>query len=183
MIGFGFLFSAMREFTTVFRSRAISHYKGVLNQRIGGGDSRPEVLPGFLHDHSFAHSLGADFNHDFLVCPPWLSFNGSAQPKLMKRKSFYSHLYFWVLAGMVLGIFVGNFFPQVGIKLKPLGDGFIRLIRMVIAPIIFTTVVVGVAALEHAPSVSAAARAGMATAAKVTRERRVVVCTGVEPLG
>src|SRR5882724_1645118 len=67
----------------------------------------------------------------------------------MKRKSFYSHLYFWVLAGMVLGIFVGNFFPEVGIKLKPLGDGFFRLIRMVIAPIIFTTVVVGMAGMGN----------------------------------
>src|SRR6267378_3189800 len=67
----------------------------------------------------------------------------------MKRKSFYSHLYFWVLVGMVLGILVGHFIPEVGIKLKPLGDGFIRLIRMVIAPIIFTTVVVGMAGMGN----------------------------------
>ena len=67
----------------------------------------------------------------------------------MKQKSFYSHLYFWVLVGMVLGIFVGHFMPQVGIELKPLGDGFIRLIRMVIAPIIFTTVVVGMAGMGN----------------------------------
>src|SRR6266581_9277898 len=67
----------------------------------------------------------------------------------MKRKSFYSHLYFWVLVGMVLGIFVGHFMPQVGIELKPLGDGFIRLIRMMIAPIIFTTVVIGIAGMGN----------------------------------
>jgi len=67
----------------------------------------------------------------------------------MKRKSFYSHLYFWVLVGMLLGIFVGHFIPEIGIQLKPLGDGFIRLIRMVIAPIIFTTVVVGMAGMGN----------------------------------
>src|SRR5215208_49774 len=67
----------------------------------------------------------------------------------MKRKRFYSHLYFWVLVGMVLGALTGHFFPHVGITLKPLGDAFIRLIRMLIAPIIFTTVVVGIAGMGN----------------------------------
>ncbi len=48
---------------------------------------------------------------------------------------------------MLLGILVGHFFPQVGSQLQPLSDGFIRLIRMMIAPIIFTTVVVGIAGM------------------------------------
>lgn len=67
----------------------------------------------------------------------------------MRRKPFYSQLYFWVLIGMVLGIFVGHFFPRVGLHLKPLSDAFIRLIRMMIAPIIFTTVVVGIARMDN----------------------------------
>jgi aerobic C4-dicarboxylate transport protein len=64
------------------------------------------------------------------------------------RKPFYHHLYFQVLIGIVLGIFVGHYFPEIGKHLKGLGDGFIKLIRMVIAPIIFTTVVVGMAGME-----------------------------------
>jgi aerobic C4-dicarboxylate transport protein len=65
----------------------------------------------------------------------------------VQRKRFYSQLYLWVLVGMVLGILMGHFFPHAAIQLKPLGDGFIRLIRMMIAPIIFTTVVVGIAGM------------------------------------
>lgn len=66
----------------------------------------------------------------------------------MTRQRFYNHLYFWVLVGMVLGVLTGTFFPKVGVDLKPLGDGFIRLIRMLIAPLIFTTVVVGIAGMD-----------------------------------
>jgi aerobic C4-dicarboxylate transport protein len=66
----------------------------------------------------------------------------------MTRRRFYSHLYFWVLVGMVLGVLTGACFPKVGVELKPLGDGFIRLIRMLIAPLIFTTVVVGIAGMD-----------------------------------
>jgi aerobic C4-dicarboxylate transport protein len=67
----------------------------------------------------------------------------------MNRKRFYSHLYFWVLVAMILGVLTGHFFPKVGVQLKPLGDGFIRLIRMLIAPLIFTTVVVGIAGMDN----------------------------------
>src|SRR5512142_392009 len=67
----------------------------------------------------------------------------------MKRKRFYSHLYFWVLVAMVIGTLLGRYFPQVGVQLKPLGDAFIRLIRMLIAPLIFTTVVVGIAGMDN----------------------------------
>src|SRR5213594_490235 len=75
----------------------------------------------------------------------------------MKRKRFYSQLYFWVLVGMVLGILVGLLFPEkkwlpqkfTATQLKPLSDAFIRLIRMMIAPIIFTTVVTGIAGMGN----------------------------------
>ena len=67
----------------------------------------------------------------------------------MKRKPFYHHLYFQVLIAIVLGVFVGDFFPHYGEKLKPLGDGFIKLIKMVVAPIIFTTVVIGMAGMGN----------------------------------
>ena len=61
------------------------------------------------------------------------------------KKPLYQRLYFQVLAGIVIGVLVGHFFPELGISLKPLGDAFIRLIKMMVAPIIFTTIVVGIA--------------------------------------
>jgi aerobic C4-dicarboxylate transport protein len=62
-----------------------------------------------------------------------------------EHKPFYAHLYFQVLAAIFAGILLGHFFPSLATTLKPLGDGFIKLIKMMIAPIIFTTVVVGIA--------------------------------------
>jgi aerobic C4-dicarboxylate transport protein len=57
----------------------------------------------------------------------------------------YRRLYFQVLVGIILGIVLGWLRPDLGVAMKPLGDAFIKLIRMVIAPIIFATVVVGIA--------------------------------------
>jgi aerobic C4-dicarboxylate transport protein len=54
-------------------------------------------------------------------------------------------LYFWVLVGIVAGGTIGYVSPETGVALKPLGDGFIALIKMLIAPIIFCTVVLGIA--------------------------------------
>ena len=66
----------------------------------------------------------------------------------MIRKTIFRHLYFQVLIAIVLGALVGYFFPSFGRELRPLGDGFIKLIRMVVAPIIFTTVVLGIAGMS-----------------------------------
>jgi aerobic C4-dicarboxylate transport protein len=66
----------------------------------------------------------------------------------MIRKSISRHLYFQVLLAILLGAAVGYFYPAFGVKLRPLGDGFIKLIRMVVAPIIFTTVVLGIAGMS-----------------------------------
>lgn len=60
-------------------------------------------------------------------------------------KPLYSHLYFQVLVAIAIGVALGYFSPAFGASLKPLGDAFIKLIKMMIAPIIFTTVVVGIA--------------------------------------
>jgi aerobic C4-dicarboxylate transport protein len=56
-------------------------------------------------------------------------------------------LYFRVLLGLVAGVAVGSFFPHFGEALKPLGDGFIKLVRMLVTPIIFLTVVTGIASM------------------------------------
>jgi aerobic C4-dicarboxylate transport protein len=66
----------------------------------------------------------------------------------MLRKSIFRHLYFQVLVAIVAGALLGYFFPDLGVMLKPLGDAFIKLIRMVVAPIIFTTVVLGIAGMS-----------------------------------
>ncbi|QQD57709.1 dicarboxylate/amino acid:cation symporter [Pseudomonas fluorescens BBc6R8] len=58
------------------------------------------------------------------------------------------HLYVQVLLAILLGIIVGHFYPSVGEQMKPLGDTFIKLIKMLIAPIIFCTVVSGIASMQ-----------------------------------
>ena len=66
-----------------------------------------------------------------------------------KRTSLLGQLYFQVLLGFLLGIAVGYCWPGFGESLKPLGDGFIKLIKMLLAPIIFGTVVVGIAKMGN----------------------------------
>ncbi len=64
------------------------------------------------------------------------------------QKPLYKSLYFQVIVAIVIGVLLGHFFPETGTAMKPLGDGFIKLIKMIIAPIIFCTVVVGIAGME-----------------------------------
>jgi len=64
------------------------------------------------------------------------------------RKPWYTILYVQVLIAVALGIYVGHFFPETGKSLKPLGDAFIKLVKMMIAPIIFCTVVHGIASMS-----------------------------------
>ncbi|WP_330215229.1 C4-dicarboxylate transporter DctA [Pseudomonas sp. AM8] len=63
----------------------------------------------------------------------------------MSKSRWYSQLYVQVLIGIVIGAAIGHFEPQFGAKLQPFADGFIKLIKMLLAPIIFGTVVVGIA--------------------------------------
>ncbi|MBP2314773.1 dicarboxylate/amino acid:cation symporter [Azospirillum soli] len=64
------------------------------------------------------------------------------------HKPLYKHLYFQVLCAIALGILLGYFSPKLAESMKPLGDGFVKLIKMMIAPIIFCTVVHGIASME-----------------------------------
>jgi len=66
---------------------------------------------------------------------------------MARKRPWYSILYIQVLIAIILGILIGRFFPQTGIKLKPLGDGFVALIRMMIAPVVFCIVVQGIASV------------------------------------
>ena len=63
-------------------------------------------------------------------------------------KPFYKSLYLQVITAIVIGVLLGHFYPETGAAMKPLGDAFIKLIKMLIAPIIFCTVVVGIAGME-----------------------------------
>jgi aerobic C4-dicarboxylate transport protein len=66
----------------------------------------------------------------------------------MGNKPIYKSLYVQVLVAIVIGVLLGYLYPDLGAKMKPLGDGFIKLIKMLIAPIIFCTVVIGIAGME-----------------------------------
>ncbi|MCQ4272330.1 dicarboxylate/amino acid:cation symporter [Pseudomonas kuykendallii] len=71
----------------------------------------------------------------------------------MTRQPFYKSLYVQVLVAIAIGILLGHFYPQTGAAMKPLGDGFVKLIKMVIAPIIFCTVVTGIAGMQSMKAV------------------------------
>ena len=69
------------------------------------------------------------------------------------RQPLYKSLYIQVLVAITIGILLGHYYPEAGVALKPLGDGFVKLIKMVIAPIIFCTVVSGIAGMQSMKSV------------------------------
>src|SRR5690242_3216371 len=63
-------------------------------------------------------------------------------------RPLYTSLYFQVIVAIVIGVLLGHFAPATAVAMKPFGDAFIKLIKMLIAPIIFCTVVVGIAGME-----------------------------------
>jgi len=63
-------------------------------------------------------------------------------------KKLHQHLYTQVLTAITIGILLGYFYPETATAMKPLGDGFIKLIKMIIAPVIFCTVVTGIAGMQ-----------------------------------
>ncbi len=75
-------------------------------------------------------------------------------------KKLHEHLYLQVLTAIIFGVFLGYFYPDVAVSLKPFGDGFIKLIKMIITPIIFCTVVTGIAGMQDTEKVG---RVGLKT--------------------
>ncbi len=65
-----------------------------------------------------------------------------------RKPPLYRSLYFQVICAVIAGVALGHLYPTLGAEMKPLGDGFIKLIKMIIAPIIFCTVVIGIAGME-----------------------------------
>ena len=74
-------------------------------------------------------------------------------PQAAASPPLYRSLYFQVLIAILTGVALGHFLPELGAQMKPLGDGFIKLIKMMIAPIIFCTVVTGIAGMENMKAV------------------------------
>ena len=68
-------------------------------------------------------------------------------------RRFYRHTYAQVLVAIIAGGLIGHFAPDTGVALKPLGDAFIKLVKMVIAPVIFLTIVTGIAGMRDVASV------------------------------
>ena len=74
---------------------------------------------------------------------------------------FYRVLYIQVIIAIVLGILLGHFYPDIGESFKPLGDGFIKIVKMIIAPVIFLTVVTGIAGMNNMQAVGKVAGKSM----------------------
>lgn len=72
----------------------------------------------------------------------------SAAPAVPLNHPWWRHLYAQVLLAILVGIVLGHFWPAIAVQMKPFGDGFIKLIKMLIAPIIFCTVVHGIASMD-----------------------------------
>jgi len=73
----------------------------------------------------------------------------TAAPVPSKPLPLYRQLYFQVIVAIVLGAVLGHYEPLIGEKMKPLGDAFINLVKMIIAPVIFLTIVTGIAGMTH----------------------------------
>lgn len=65
------------------------------------------------------------------------------------KKPFYSSLYFQVILAIIAGGLIGYFFPEVGKSLKPLGDAFVKLVKMIITPVIFITIATGIGRMNN----------------------------------
>jgi aerobic C4-dicarboxylate transport protein len=74
------------------------------------------------------------------------------------KRRIYNTLYFWVLVAIACGVLLGHFKPELAVEMRPLGEAFIRLVKMIVAPLIFCTVVTGIAGMS---SMKAVGRTGL----------------------
>ncbi len=72
----------------------------------------------------------------------------SSMPNIQSKRPFYQLLYVQVIFSILFGVILGHFYPTIGEQMKPLGDAFIQLIKMIIAPVIFITVTIGIASMS-----------------------------------
>jgi aerobic C4-dicarboxylate transport protein len=76
-----------------------------------------------------------------------MQIDTKAEPVARTPRPFYRHLYYQVLFAIAAGALIGHFYPETGEALKPLGDAFIKLVKMIISPVIFLTIVTGLAGM------------------------------------
>jgi len=89
------------------------------------------------------------------------TFTAPAETRHQPPKRLYQHLYVQVLVAIALGIALGHFWPEEGTAMKPLGDAFIKLVKMIIAPVIFLTVATGIAGMSDLTKVGRVAGKAM----------------------
>ncbi|PZP35792.1 MAG: C4-dicarboxylate transporter DctA [Roseateles depolymerans] len=77
----------------------------------------------------------------------------TTSPAAVPKQPLYKQLYVQVLVAITIGVLLGHFEPQYATTLKPLGDAFIKLVKMIIAPVIFLTIVTGIASMTHLKTV------------------------------
>lgn len=82
-----------------------------------------------------------------------LALAGTGVPHSDIRRPWYRHLYVQVLAAIAAGVLLGHFSPHLGEAMKPIGDAFIKLVKMIIAPVIFLTIATGIAGMRDLASV------------------------------
>lgn len=87
--------------------------------------------------------------------------NRNPMSTILKNKPLYQILYVQVIFAILLGIALGHFYPDIGTSLKPLGDAFIKIVKMIIAPVIFLTVVTGIAGMNNIKKVGNVAAKSM----------------------
>jgi aerobic C4-dicarboxylate transport protein len=88
-----------------------------------------------------------------------VTINTAPQPR--GKTPIYAHLYFQVIVAITIGIMLGHFYPDIGTSMKPLGDAFIKLVKMIIAPVIFLTVSTGIAGMSDLKKVGRVAGKAM----------------------
>ncbi|SPL70546.1 dicarboxylate/amino acid:cation symporter [Acinetobacter stercoris] len=88
-----------------------------------------------------------------------IQLEGNSRPP--KKQKFYQILYVQVIFAIVVGIILGHFWPDLGKSLQPLGVAFINLVKMIIAPVIFLTVVTGISSMKHMGAVGRVAGKAM----------------------
>jgi aerobic C4-dicarboxylate transport protein len=91
-----------------------------------------------------------------------MSHSAADLPPVHRARHWYTHLYVQVLAAIVAGVLVGQFAPATGEALKPLGDAFIKLVKLVIAPVIFLTIATGIAGMRDLAAVGRVATKALA---------------------
>ncbi|WP_128253856.1 dicarboxylate/amino acid:cation symporter [Falsirhodobacter deserti] len=90
-----------------------------------------------------------------------MHFEPATEGPAFKPRPFYTHLYVQVIVAIILGILLGHFYPAFAAQLKPLGDAFIKLVKMIIAPVIFLTVTTGIAGMSDMKKVGRVAGKAM----------------------